>query len=257
MSVEAMALVLHHSRLNGAQKLLLLGVANHDGDGGAYPSQLRLATYCGVSDLRNLRRIIDKCVEAGELTVTVQAGGSINTPEHRRSNLYELNIKCPTNCDRTTQHRLLCCGCDEPLPFARYRARAVDSAGVELVYPNGEPMIGWHKRCAAAAALEATSAPVDEQPPGEIAPGGEYAPRPRANTPPEPVENYLNPDIAQRADVSARERSAVDNDGCLDAEDGVHTFALHNGKPWRCSSCGIHHDELTGCSACNVHRGAA
>lgn len=238
MSVEQLAIVLHHSRLSGAQKLLMVGVANHDGDGGAYPSQLRLATYCGVSDVRNLRRIIDKCVEAGELTVNVQAGGSVNTPEHRRSNLYEINVKCPPNCDRTTQHRLLCWGCDEPLPFARYRARATGPDGAEPMNPAGEPMVGWHKRCADLLLVKAAE-PVENVPPGEFAPGGEYAPRPRANTPPEPLRNHLNHDDQIPTEVDVRARDAVDSETCLNAEDGVHEWAMHRGNPWRCTGCGI------------------
>lgn len=248
MSIEAMAIVLHHSKLNGAQKLLMLGVANHAGDGGAYPSQLRLATYCGVSDLRNLRRIIDKCVESGELSVTVQAGGGINTPDHNRSNLYEIHVQCPPNCDRTMQHRLLCWGCDEPLPFARYRVTADDDAGV--------PRTGWHKRCAQRV-LELAAEPVDNDPRAKTPPPGEIAPPPGANTPPEPLTNPSNPDISIRTDVSAREASPVDDEHCLESSDGVHPFAELKGKPWRCTACGIHHDELVSESSCGLHRGAS
>jgi hypothetical protein len=254
MSIEQMAIVLHHSKLNGAQKLLMIGVANHDGDGGAFPSQLRLATYCGVSDTRNLRRIIAKCIESGELVVDVHAGGGVNTPDSQRANLYTINVKCPPNCDRTAQHRLLCCGCDERLPFARYRHGAVDSAGAPLCYPDGTPMTGWHKRCADAAAVEATPAPVDNYPRAKTPPPGEFAPHPRANTPPEPYKNHLTPDIDAVADVTARAHEAGDN-GCLDADDGRHRFAMHNGKPWRCTACGIHHDELPGCDDCAEHGG--
>jgi hypothetical protein len=237
MSIEAMAIVLHHSKLNGAQKLLMLGVANHDGDGGAFPSQLRLATYCGVSDLRNLRRIIDKCVASGELAVDVHAGGGMNTPDSQRANLYTINLRCPHNCDRSPQHRLLCCGCDERLPFARYRAGALDAAGEPMTYPDGSPMIGWHARCAAKAEGAAMQA-VDNYPRANTPPPGEYAPHPRANTPPEPYKNHLNPDIDDVADVSAREAEPV-HSGCLNAEDGEHTWAMHRGNPWRCTECGI------------------
>lgn len=34
MSIEAMAVALHHSKTQGATKLVLLGIANHEGDGG-------------------------------------------------------------------------------------------------------------------------------------------------------------------------------------------------------------------------------
>lgn len=229
-----MAIVLHHSRLNGAQKLLLLGVANHDGDGGAYPSQLRLATYCGVSDLRNLRRLIDKCVASGELTVTDRGGGKVNTPEHNRTNLYTINVSCPPNCDRTAQHRLLCWGCDEPLPFARYRAEA----------PAGLEGIGWHKRCAERAAAEATQAaqPVDNYPGANSPPPGEYAPHPRANTPYEPTHNQPIEDSMSAHEVDVRAREAVDSE-CIGGDEGEHEWAMHRGQPWRCTGCGIAWEE--------------
>ena len=38
MSIELMSLVLHHSVAQPTHKLILLGIANHQGDGGAWPS---------------------------------------------------------------------------------------------------------------------------------------------------------------------------------------------------------------------------
>ena len=231
MSIEQLAIVLHHSKMSGTAKLVMLGVANHDGDGGAYPSHLRLATYAGVADLRNLRRAIDKCIEAEELTVDVQAGGKYNTPNHARSNLYTINVRCPENCDHTPNHRLVCWGCDEPLPFARYTAVADDALGVSR--------IGWHKRCAESVE------PVENVGGGATAPGGASAPGGGAVRPPKPSFNYLTPDIDALSVSNAREAEQVEPvEECLKSDDGVHPFAEHNGKPWRCIACGIHYDEI-------------
>lgn len=104
MSVESLAAVLHHSRAKGTAKLVMVGIANHDGDGGAYPSVSTLARYANV-DPRNVQRSIDKLVSLGELAVHVQQGGTIATPEHERTNRYDVLVSCPPWCDRTTQHR--------------------------------------------------------------------------------------------------------------------------------------------------------
>lgn len=99
-----MAVVLHHSKAKGTNKLVLLGIANHAGDGGAWPSVETLATYANVHE-RNVQRSIDKLVASGELRVHVQAGGTRETPDHRRPNRYDVNVACPPWCDRTPNHR--------------------------------------------------------------------------------------------------------------------------------------------------------
>jgi hypothetical protein len=104
MSVEAMSVVLHHSRASGTRKLVLLGIANHQGDGGAWPGIDKLATYANVNP-RNVQRAIEALVGMGELRVSVQQGGGRDTPDHRRPNRYDVLVECPSGCDRTTQHR--------------------------------------------------------------------------------------------------------------------------------------------------------
>lgn len=104
MSVESLAAVLHHSRAKGTAKLVLVGIANHDGDGGAWPSVATLARYANV-DPRNVQRSLDKLVELGELAVHLQQGGDQRTPDHERPNRYDVLVGCPPWCDRTTQHR--------------------------------------------------------------------------------------------------------------------------------------------------------
>lgn len=104
MSIEHMAAVLHHSRAKGTHKLVLLGIANHEGDGGSWPSVRTLATYANVTP-RNVQKSIAWLVERGELRVWVQDGGNHRTAEHRRPNRYQVLVTCPTWCDRTPNHR--------------------------------------------------------------------------------------------------------------------------------------------------------
>lgn len=106
-----MTVVLHHSSARGTDKLVLLGIANHAGDGGAWPALSTLARYANV-DERNVRKALRRLSEAGELRVHLQDGGKRETPDHMRPNRYDVLVACPPGCDRTTQHRV------KPLPQA-------------------------------------------------------------------------------------------------------------------------------------------
>lgn len=96
MSIEAMALVLHHSKATGTAKVVLLGVANHEGDGGARPAVATLAKYANV-DPRSVRRALDMLVETGELEIIHKAGWA---------STYRVLVRCPKGCDRSSNHRL-------------------------------------------------------------------------------------------------------------------------------------------------------
>ena len=103
MSVEAMAIVLNHSRARGAAKLVLLGIANHinpDND-GAWPSQAKLAQYANVSD-RAVRDAIEVLVALGEVRVETAGGQSRS---QYKPNRYWLTLTCPPDCDGTANHR--------------------------------------------------------------------------------------------------------------------------------------------------------
>ncbi len=104
MSVEALAIGLHHSRAKGAAKLVLIGIANHDGDGGAWPSIATLAKYAGVTP-RNVQKAISELERLGEIQRMVAAGGNHLTAEHMRPNLYYFKLTCPPDCDRSRNHR--------------------------------------------------------------------------------------------------------------------------------------------------------
>lgn len=105
MSIEAMACVLHHSTLGGTPKLVLLGIANHQGDGGAWPTVATLAKYAHA-DERTVQRAIAACVAAEELRVVRNKGGAAATRDDRRPNRYTVLVSCPTECDGSMNHRL-------------------------------------------------------------------------------------------------------------------------------------------------------
>lgn len=105
-----MAVVLHHSKARGTDKLILLGIANHDGDGGAWPKVETLARYGNVSE-RQVQLSVRKLVTSGELVVERNQGGTRRTRGNSRPNLYRINVTCPITCDHTMQHR--------PRPYPR------------------------------------------------------------------------------------------------------------------------------------------
>ena len=80
--------------LSPSEKLCLIGIANHDGDGGAWPSQATLARYMGCHE-RNVRYTITRLVEKGYVVVSVNAGGTDKTRPDRRPNRYTLNFDVP------------------------------------------------------------------------------------------------------------------------------------------------------------------
>lgn len=86
-----MAHVLNHSRAVGTAKVVLLGIANHDGDGGAWPSIETLARYANV-DPRSVKRAIRTLEELGEVVVHLNDGGTRSTRNDQRPNRYELTV---------------------------------------------------------------------------------------------------------------------------------------------------------------------
>lgn len=105
MSIESIAACLHHSKASGTDKVVLLGIANHDGDGGAYPSIATLAKYARVSE-RAVQNSVNKLISMGEVRRFINAGGSANTPRDQRPNRYEILVRCPADCDGSTKHKL-------------------------------------------------------------------------------------------------------------------------------------------------------
>jgi hypothetical protein len=83
------ALVLNQSKATGRAKLVLIGIANHLGDQGAWPSISTLARYANASE-RSVKRDIQELIDLGELRVELQ-----NAPTHNqyKTNLYWITIQ--------------------------------------------------------------------------------------------------------------------------------------------------------------------
>jgi hypothetical protein len=105
MSIESIAACLHHSKATGSDKLVLLGIANHDGDGGAWPSVATLAKYANISE-RSVQTCIQKLINMGEIVCHVNKGGNSETRGDRRPNRYDILVRCPNECDGSTKHRV-------------------------------------------------------------------------------------------------------------------------------------------------------
>jgi AraC-like DNA-binding protein len=99
-----MAAVLHHSRATGTDKLVLVGIANHAGDGGAWPTIETLARYANATE-RTVQRSVQRLAKSGELAIYPQQGGRHDLPAWRRPNRYDVLVSCPRECDRTVNHR--------------------------------------------------------------------------------------------------------------------------------------------------------
>ncbi len=89
MSIEAVSLVLNKSKAQGRAKLVLIGIANHLGDHGAWPSIATLARYANASE-RSVKRDIQELIALGELKVEKQAA-PIN--QQYKTNLYWITIE--------------------------------------------------------------------------------------------------------------------------------------------------------------------
>ena len=63
-----------------------------------------LAKYAGVNR-RNVQRALERLEAAGEIKIIHNAGGDHNIADSHRPNLYKVTLRCPANCDRTSQHR--------------------------------------------------------------------------------------------------------------------------------------------------------
>lgn len=99
-----MAIALHHSRAKGTTKLILVGIANHDGDGGAMPSMRTLAKYGGC-DIRTARKHVERLEGWGEIRRHVQGATLPYLEDGEQPNRYDFLLMCPAHCDRSAHHR--------------------------------------------------------------------------------------------------------------------------------------------------------
>lgn len=129
MAVEQMALVLNHSAAKGTDKLVLIGIANHAGDGGSWPSIETLARYAGVSE-RSVQRSIRRLVNMGELTVRYNAGSNSGGASNRRPNCYTLRPRGDTVSPQDVP------GVTPVSPQESVRGDTGDATGVTLASPE-------------------------------------------------------------------------------------------------------------------------
>lgn len=101
MSIEALTVVLNHSQAKGTDKLVLIGIANHHGESGAWPSVQTLAGYANLSE-RRVQQSITKLRELGELSVEV--GGGQGGAKYK-TNLYRVLVTCPEDCQGFPGHK--------------------------------------------------------------------------------------------------------------------------------------------------------
>lgn len=104
MSGTSVGIALNHSRATGTAKLVLIGIADHDGDGGSWPSVSTLARYAGVSR-RNVQKAVEKLEALHEVRRHVQQGGDHRFSDYERPNRYDFLLSCPADCDGSRQHR--------------------------------------------------------------------------------------------------------------------------------------------------------
>jgi hypothetical protein len=90
MSVESISWALRARNISAMEKLVLIGIANHDGDGGSWPSIATLAMYAN-SSTRTVQRCIQSLADAGFITVEQNAGGTMHTRNDRRPNHYVIH----------------------------------------------------------------------------------------------------------------------------------------------------------------------
>lgn len=88
MSIEVMNAVWRESKADGRARLVLLAIADHQGEIGAWPSLKTLAIMVNASE-RSVQRDIEYLVEIGELEVHYQQAPTRN---HYKSNLYFVNL---------------------------------------------------------------------------------------------------------------------------------------------------------------------
>lgn len=91
MSVEKISLVLNHSKARGTQKLVLIGIANHHGDEGAWPSVATLARYANLSE-RRVQQTIRELESMGEIRIEKNAGSGFR---QYKTNRYWILTEAP------------------------------------------------------------------------------------------------------------------------------------------------------------------
>ena len=95
MSIEVMNAVWRHSKADGRARLVLLAIADHQGEIGAWPSIQTLARMVNASE-RSVQRDIQYLQNIGELRVEVQ---NAPTQAQYKSNLYWVTVSGVTDTE--------------------------------------------------------------------------------------------------------------------------------------------------------------
>ena len=88
MSIQVMQAVWEHSKSDGRARLVLLAIADHQGEIGAWPSIATIAKMVNASE-RSVQRDIQYLQDIGELSVEVQ---NAPTRSQYKSNLYWVKL---------------------------------------------------------------------------------------------------------------------------------------------------------------------
>jgi hypothetical protein len=101
MSSEAISAVLHHSKASPHAKLVLLAIAYHENETGAWMSQATLARLCNMSE-RTVRRHIQELRDLYEIDIIANDGAGHGA---RMTNRYFIVLECPETCDGSFSHK--------------------------------------------------------------------------------------------------------------------------------------------------------
>lgn len=104
MSVEDVGWALHQQLESQRAKLILIGICNHDGDGGSWPSIATLARYAACSP-RTVKRLLKELEDDGWITIHRNEGGTRNTRADKRTNLYVVNYERGDRADTSRAAR--------------------------------------------------------------------------------------------------------------------------------------------------------
>lgn len=101
MSFESVSAVLHHSKASPHAKLVLIAIAYHENESGAWMSQATLARMCNMSE-RTVRRHISELRDLHEIDIIADDGQGFGS---RKSNRYFIILDCPEGCDGSFSHK--------------------------------------------------------------------------------------------------------------------------------------------------------
>ena len=131
MSISAVALTLYHSKATYSDRLVLIAIANFEGEHGAWPAIETIGRLSGGLNRRTVQRSIDSLILLGELR------------EERRegfTNRYHVQITCPEECDRSSNHRDIVGGGLQTTPVQILQGGVVQGPPEPLNNHNNQPL---------------------------------------------------------------------------------------------------------------------